>query len=114
MKSASFECPLILPQIQRFSGWIDAVARGAVKIETNMDAMLLSGSDRLIQMFQLRFAHLPHVFLRRPTEVGHRKADKIETPLVQRGKIGIREGWVSSGPGHKLFGEIEPAPPRER
>ena len=73
MKSARVQRLRILPEVQRLLGWIDAIARRAMKIQIYVNPMLRSLFDRRVDIFQFRFLQLQPLgrIVLRPTQVGH-------------------------------------------
>ena len=64
MKSAGFERFLILPQVQRFLGWIDAITGCAMQVEIDVDSMLSPKLYGIINILQIGLADLQQFLAR--------------------------------------------------
>src|SRR5712691_9222538 len=106
MEGAGFERFLILPQVQRFLGRIDAITGCAMQVEIDVDSMFAAKIDGIVDVFQVRLADLQQLFGICPTQVGKWQTREIETPFGKERKIAfLKRGGVASAPFNAFLGE---------
>jgi len=113
VKRAGLERLLVRPQLERFFGRIDAIARGAVKIQIDMHPVFAAQLHRLVHVLQLLLAQVPPVARVCPAAIRHRQTHKIKTPFGQQGEIALLERRVAARPLGEFLQQIESAPARQ-
>lgn len=99
------------PEIEGFGRWIDAVARGAVEIEVDMDLVLLAKGDGLVDVFQHGLVEVEPIVGIGPAVIGEGKADKVEPPLGDYGEVFLAERGMASG--GEFLEEVKASPTGE-
>ena len=95
-----------------------------MKVQTDVDTVLPPPRDGLVDITQRRFQKMVRIAFVRPAAVGHREADKVESPVRHPLEVGLEEWLISAAPlgGHvgplvrcvgEFFLKVEAAPSRQ-
>src|ERR1035441_6735992 len=73
---------------------VDTVAGDAMKVEIDVDGVLLAEIDGAVDLGKRLIVNVRPVGGLAPNPVGKRQARKVETPLLHQGEIRLLEGWL--------------------